>query len=191
MNTAFVGLDCIQGIVHPQGRIARTARRAGDRGVIAAANRAMGVAPAEGWLTVPAKVGFAPGHADEPERPPLLGRAHEVGALAPGTPGTEFHPELASTLADLAIVKPRASAFCGTNLDAALRARRVERVVVAGVRSSRAVQSTVRDAHDHDYAVPVVEDACAAADDTEHHASTTLLRTVATSTTVQESDASA
>ena len=178
-NTALIGLDYIHDIVHPDGKIARTAQHAGERGVIANANQALTTARSKGWLTVLVKVGFARGYADQPKQSPLFGRAHEVGAIELDTPGTAFHTDLDAGLADLVIAKPRVSAFYGTNLDPALRARRIERLIVAGVSTSWAVQSTVRDAHDRDYQVLVLEDACAAANDAEHQASIDLLKAVA------------
>ena len=180
VNTALVGLDYIHDIVHPDGKIARTAHHARERGVIAKANEALKIARSRGWLTILVKVGFARGYADQPKQSPLFGRAHEFGAIELDTPGTAFHADLDASLADMVIAKPRVSAFYGTNLDPALRARRIERLIVAGVSTFWAVQSTVRDAHDRDYQVFVLEDACAAANDAEHQASIDLLRVVAT-----------
>jgi biuret amidohydrolase len=84
------------------------------------------------------------------------------------------------------VTKPRVSAFYGTNLESILRARRIERLVVAGVSTAWAVQSTVRDAHDRDYQVVVVEDACAAADQPEHEASMKLLGLIASVVKVED-----
>lgn len=179
MNTVFIGLDYIVDIMHPSGKIARSAAHAGERNVIDVANRALTIACQSEWLSILVKVGFSQSYADQPKQSPMFGRAHEFGAIALGTRGTGFHPALKAELADLVIVKPRVSAFYGTGLDAALRARKVDRVVIAGVSSSWAVQSAARDAHDRDYQVFVLEDACAAANEAEHQASMTLLGSIA------------
>lgn len=186
MNTAFIGLDYIVDIMHPSGKIAGSAQHAAERDVIANANRALLLAKDQGWLSILVKVGFFQGYPDQPKQSAMFGRAQEFGALELGRPGTEFHPELAAGLADMVIVKPRISAFYGTSLDAALRARRIERVVIAGVSSSWAVQSTVRDAHDRDYQVLVLEPACAAASEEEHRASMTLLPRIARIISMEE-----
>ena len=89
-------------------------------------------------------------------------------------------------MSDLVITKPRVSAFYGTNLDAALRARRIERLVVAGVSTTWAVESTVRDDHDRDYEVLVVEDACAASSAEEHDHSIRNLSRIARIVSVAE-----
>jgi nicotinamidase-related amidase len=179
MNTAFIGLDYIIDIMHASGKIAGSAGHAAERGIICKANQALAFGKEKGWLNVLVKVGFNAGFPDQPKHSAMFGRAHEFGALELGQPGTEFHPDLASELADMVVVKPRISAFYSTNLEAALRARRIERVVIAGVSSSWAVQSTVRDAHDRDYQVLVLEDACAAVNEAEHRSSMELLTRIA------------
>lgn len=186
MNTALIGIDYIVDIMHPDSRIARSAHHAAERNVVSKANQAFAIARAQGWLTILVKVGFAKAYVDQPKQSPLFGRMHELGVLALDTPGTAFHPELNTDMADLIIVKPRVSAFYGTCLDAALRARKVEHLIVAGISSTWTVQSTVRDAHDRDYQVSVLEDACAAANEEEHRASMDMLRIIAKITTVDE-----
>lgn len=168
MNTAFIGLDYIVEITHPDGKLAASASQVRERGVIAGANKALQIARLDGWLSILVKVGYAPGYVDHPDQSPMFRRAKEFGALAFGSQGVAFHPDLHSELSDLVIVKPRVSDFYGTNLDAALRARRIERLVVAGVSTTWAVESTVRDAHDRDYEVLVLEEACAASTAEEH-----------------------
>jgi nicotinamidase-related amidase len=62
---------------------------------------------------------------------------------------------------------------------ASLRAHKVKRLILAGVSTAWAVQATARDAHDRDYQVVVVEDACAAASENEHKTSMELLGQIA------------
>jgi biuret amidohydrolase len=179
MNTAFIGLDYIVDIMHPDGKIARSAPQAAERRVIAHANQALAHAKQQGWLSVLVKVGFKPGYPEWPEHSPMLGKAKQFGALALGGPGTAFHPELNADLADLVVEKPRVSAFYATVLEAALRARGIQRLVVGGVSTAWAVQALVREAHDRDYRVVVLDDACAAATAEEHEQSIALLCTIA------------
>jgi len=178
-STAFIGLDYINDIVHPEGKISHIAESAAERGIIAKVNRALEIARNKEWLTILVKVGFSKGYLDHPKRSPFFGKLHEIGALEAGSSGMDFHPEIREDLADLVIVKPRISAFYGTQLDAALRARNVNRLVIAGVSTAWAVQSTVRDAHDRDYEVYVLEDACAAATEAVHQSSMELLGSIA------------
>ena len=62
------------------------------------------------------------------------------------------------------VVKGRlgASAFAGSNLDALLRNRRIDTLLIAGFALHVCVESTLRQAHDLGYRAIVLEDACAA-----------------------------
>jgi nicotinamidase-related amidase len=73
--------------------------------------------------------------------------------------------ELADGLAqpsDLRITKRQWGAFYGTELDLQLRRRGVTTVVIGGIATNIGVESTARAAHEHGYAVVLVEDATAA-----------------------------
>lgn len=76
--------------------------------------------------------------------------------------------EVAPEPCDHVITKTRYSAFHGTELDAALRALRIETVVVCGFTTEVCVDSTVRDAFLRDYHVICVSD-CTAASTPERH----------------------
>jgi nicotinamidase-related amidase len=179
MNTAFIGLDYIIDIMHPDGKIARSAAHAAKRRVIDHANQALAIAESKSWLRVLVKVGFEAGYPDLPAHSPLFGRAKSLGALALNSPGTAFHPDLNAAAADLVVIKPRVSAFYGTRLVAALQARRIERVIITGVSTTWTVQATARDAHDRDYDVCILEDACAAISEEEHQRSIAMLGGIA------------
>jgi biuret amidohydrolase len=186
MTTAFIGLDYIVDITHPDGKMAGAAQQVIDRDVITNANRALAIAKEKGWLTVLVKVGFAKGYPDQPKHSKLFGKAHEYGVLEEGSPGMAFHPDLDAAKADIVLTKPRVNAFYGTQLDPALRARGVTRVVLAGVSTMMAVQSAARDAHDRDYEVLILEEACAAAETADHEDSIRTLRTVTDVVTLEE-----
>lgn len=179
MATALVALDFINDIVDPAGKIAGSAAEVAARGTLAKAHYALTVARERGWLPILVRVGFADGYASVPKSSPIFAHAPKLGALKLGTWGTEFHPALGAKTSDAVILKPRVSAFYGSGLEALLRANHVERLVVCGVSTAWAVQATVRDGHDRDYEMVVVEDACAAADEEEHNASLRLLSRIA------------
>ncbi|KAK2016838.1 isochorismatase family protein [Colletotrichum eremochloae] len=71
-------------------------------------------------------------------------------------------------VSDIRIVKRRVSAFHATDLDLVLRAQGVESIVVAGLATSGAVLSTVRQGADLDYSITVLEDLCADRDKDVH-----------------------
>ena len=86
-------------------------------------------------------------------------------------PGSGIAPEL-STGHHPELLKRTIGAFHGTGLDDWLHARDVTRLVVAGIMTNMAVESTVRAASDHGWDdIVVVEDATAALSAAEHEAS--------------------
>ena len=72
-----------------------------------------------------------------------------------GTWGWELHDAVAPAPGDILLRKYRRSAFVGTNLVDVLRALHVETLIVSGVAATGCVESTVRDAIEHDYFVIV------------------------------------
>lgn len=86
--------------------------------------------------------------------------------------GFELWPELAVEERDLRLIKSRYSAFIpgSSSLDAELRGRGIDTLVVAGVATNACCESTARDAMMLDYRVLMVSDGCAAATDAEHAA---------------------
>ncbi|AUH53336.1 cysteine hydrolase [Chromobacterium sp. ATCC 53434] len=179
MKTALLTLDYINDIVAPQGRIARCAGHVAARGALAAANRGIALARERQWLVIHVKVGFSPSYVEMPQGSPIFSRAGQFQALNLQGEGTAFHPELDVRAEDAVVVKHRVSPFYATALEAVLRAHGIERLVVAGVSSTWAVQAAARDAHDRDYRVAVLEPACAAADEDEHRASMRQLAAIA------------
>ncbi|MGJ7499367.1 cysteine hydrolase [Variovorax sp. ZT5P49] len=77
------------------------------------------------------------------------------------SPSTAVYAELGSMPGDIFVRKTRVGAFSTTDLDAQLRRAGIETVVLAGAHTSGVVLTTVREAHDLDYRVIVLSDACA------------------------------
>jgi nicotinamidase-related amidase len=76
-------------------------------------------------------------------------------------PGTEVDARVAPEPQDIVVRKVRVGAFSTTDLDAQLRERGVDTLVLAGISTSGVLLSTVRDAHDRDYRLFVLADASA------------------------------
>lgn len=91
---------------------------------------------------------------DSGPRPPLI---------TSGTPEAEIVPELASRPGDYLVPKHRWSAFHGTYLDTALRARDVDTIVLTGGSTEIGISSTAYAARDLDYNLVIVSDACTSA----------------------------
>jgi nicotinamidase-related amidase len=81
--------------------------------------------------------------------------------FAPGSAGAELAPGLSPRPEELVVTKSAAGAFSRTDLHRTLAARQVELLVVAGLMTHLAVDTTARDATVLGYQVVVVSDATA------------------------------
>src|SRR5690625_963824 len=74
------------------------------------------------------------------------------------TRGIYMYPPLRPAHADLVIAKTHYSAFVGTYLHNALRARGITHLFVTGTAANVCVDSTIRDAYMSEYEVTLFED---------------------------------
>lgn len=169
-GTALLVIDFINDISHREGKIARSAERIEKNQVIERSNEAIAHARKKNDLLIFVKVGFHNGYPDCPKASPLFGEAAKHGALLLDSWGTEFHEKLKFQKSDLVVVKHRVNAFYSTPLEAVLRAQNIRRVILTGTATNMAVEHTARDAHDRDYAVVVLKDACESASEEAHMA---------------------
>lgn len=130
-------------------------------------------------LVVHVGVGFQSSYIDHPESSPLFGAAKKFGALNITGWGCQFVDYANPEENEAVIRKSRVSAFYQTNLDLVLRNNQIEEVYIVGCATDLAVQSAARDAHDRDYKVIVIEDACAAANADDHNHSIEVLSKIA------------
>jgi ureidoacrylate peracid hydrolase len=99
--------------------------------------------------------------------------AHRFESLGPGTKGYELWDGLDVKLNDLKIQKTRFSAFIhgSSNLEAVLRAREIDTVIITGTVTNVCCESTARDAMMRNFKTIMVTDANAATSDELHNAS--------------------
>lgn len=91
-------------------------------------------------------------HQESPEGSPLF---------AAGTRSAQVVAELSPAAGELVVRKRMAGAFSRTSLDAELRERGIKTLVVAGIMTHLAVDTSVRDATVLGYTVLLAADACA------------------------------
>jgi nicotinamidase-related amidase len=99
-----------------------------------------------------------------------MGRRVSTSASAfhADSPNTAVHDRVAPEDGDIVVRKVRVGAFSTTDLDARLRERGVDTLILAGISTSGVTLSTVRDASDRDYRVIVLADATADPDREVH-----------------------
>ncbi|KAI2698062.1 hypothetical protein CBS147332_8617 [Penicillium roqueforti] len=85
-----------------------------------------------------------------------------------GQSSVQVHPTISPVAGEVILTKRRISAFFATELDMLLRCADAKSLVVAGLITSGAVLSTVRQAMDMDYRVTVLEDCCMDRDEELH-----------------------
>lgn len=113
---------------------------------------------AAGGMVALTRAAFSPGYADMLRTP--VDMALNVPASGIPPQALAFRAEMEALDAEVVITKRQWSAFHGTELDLQLRRRGMTTVVIGGVMTNFGVESTARDAWQHNYAVVVAEDAC-------------------------------
>jgi nicotinamidase-related amidase len=158
-STALLVMDYQAGIV---------ARIGDDPALLERAAQAIAAARESGFSIVYVRVAF---RAGSPEVSPH-NRAFAALAGASGfgqdEPPTQIHAAVAPQPQDIVVVKRRVSAFAGSDLEVVLRAKAVQRLVLAGISTSGVVLSTLREAADKDFELVVLADACADGDAEVH-----------------------
>ncbi|MCP3728324.1 cysteine hydrolase [Paraburkholderia sp. CNPSo 3272] len=169
-KTIYLVLDMQNDLVHAEGPSGKgpLGAQVRERETLARTVRVLQKARAAGALVGFVRVGFSSHYQECPRHSPIFSGAPAASLFKLGEWGTEIHPDLEVRKEDLQIVKHRVSPFYSTTLEAQLRAQGVTRIVCSGVSTQAVVQATVRDAHDRDYEVVVLEDCCAAHSAQEH-----------------------
>lgn len=135
---------------------------AGADDVVAGARAAAAVVSAAGGHVLFVRVAFEDDDYNAFPATSLMGARvkNSRPAMDAGSPTAAVHPSLEASPGDI-VRKTRVGAFSTTDLHERLQGRGVTTLVVAGVHTSGAVLTTVREAHDLDYRVVVVRDASA------------------------------
>jgi nicotinamidase-related amidase len=100
---------------------------------------------------------------------PVIHVVHEsrrpgAGIFAPGTPALDIHPDAKPAAGEPVVVKHLPGSFTGTSLEALLRERGTDRLIVTGFMTQMCVDTTARQAAHLGFKVTVVADATAAMD---------------------------
>ena len=114
------------------------------------------------------RVGFSEGYPECPTNSPVFSGAPKAGLFQLGKWGTAIDETLVQRVGDVQVVKHRVSPFYSTTLPAQLSALGIDRIYCSGVSTQAVVQATVRDGHDRDFEMIVLDDCCCAHSVEEH-----------------------
>lgn len=169
-SSIYLVLDMENDLVHVDGvnYKAAYAEQVRGRDIVARTRTAIDKARAAGVRIGFVRVGFSPDYRECPPNSPIFSAARTRGVFQLGTWGTQTHPDLGQRAEDLDIVKHRVSPFYATSLEAVLRAQGIGRIYCSGVSTNAVVQAMVREGHDRDYEMVVLEDCCCAPNAEEH-----------------------
>ena len=170
MKSIYLILDMQNDLVHADGPNGKSplGEQVRARNVVANTATALAKARKAGIAVGFVRVGFSEGYPECPSNSPVFGGAPKAGLFQLGKFDTEIHPDLKQQPGDVQVVKNRVSPFYSTNLMAQLSAQGIGRIYCSGVSTQAVVQATVRDAHDRDFDVLLLEDCCCAHTEQEH-----------------------
>jgi nicotinamidase-related amidase len=139
-----------------KGRLAAPAVVPHVPAVVERINAVLLAARGAGVPVIYSRIAFRQGHVDANPTSP----ARRLGyGLLEGDSGARIIDELRPAARDHLVTKRRTSVFFGTDFDILLRGLGIRTLIVTGATTNRAVESTIRDAHAHDYHAIVVSDA--------------------------------
>ncbi|MEX2643245.1 MAG: isochorismatase family cysteine hydrolase [Acetobacterales bacterium] len=170
MASIYLVQDMINDLIHPDGPNGKqgSGPEAARRNVVPNTAKALEKARKAGIKVGFVRVGFSPDYKECPPNSPVFSRARENGIFQLGTWGTEVHADLKPRDDEFDIVKHRVSPFYGTSLEPVLRANGITRIYCSGVSTNGVVHACVREGHDRDYEIVVLEDCCSAGSPEEH-----------------------
>lgn len=169
-DAIYLVLDMENDLVHADGPNGRAAygEQVRSRAILENTRRALDKARAAGLHIGFVRVGFSPDYRECPPHSPIFSGARKNGIFKLGEWGTQVHPDLGQQPGDFDIIKHRVSPFYSTTLEAVLRAHGIKRIYCSGISTNAVVQATVREGHDRDYDMVVLEDCCCGLSTEEH-----------------------
>jgi nicotinamidase-related amidase len=188
MSSIYLVLDMINDLVHPDGPNGKApyGEQSRSRNIVANTRRALDKARTAGLRAGFVRVGFSPDYRECPANSAIFSAARKNGLFQLGAWGTQVHPDLGQQPGDFDVVKHRVSPFYGTDIEVILRTHGVRRIYCSGISTNAVVQATVREGHDRDYEMVVLEDCCCGLSAEEHEGAIKSLQRFCKMTTSAE-----
>ena len=161
-ETALLLIHWQNEIASPEGRNAQDMpQRVREKGILQRTQAVLNAARKQGMLVVYINGVHAPGYPELGARTvPLAAMLISRGSMQKGTWGVEVIDELMPIDGEILLDNYSPSGFCSTPLDVILRARGITNLVISGIATHVAVESTTREAFNLGYTVYTLEDCC-------------------------------
>jgi nicotinamidase-related amidase len=172
-NSIYLVLDMENDLVHADGPNGKAAygEQVRARRILENTRQALDKARASAVRVAFVRVAFSPDYRECPPNSPIFSGARKNGFFKLGQWGSQIHPDLGQQPGDFDIVKHRVSPFYGTDLELILRTHGLRRIYCSGISTNAVVQAAVREGHDRDYEMVLLEDCCCALSAEEHEGS--------------------
>lgn len=154
--------------------------------VIEKTNQLIAHARQQKQLIIFGKVGFSDSYVELAYNSPIFSQNKPNQWLKLSESSTNFDPKLDYRKEDIVVIKHRISAFYSTSLEAILNANDINHLIICGISTNFAVDSTVREAHDRNYKVTIAKDACASNSEENQEKSLSILSFLAEVKAVDE-----
>lgn len=155
-GTALLLIDLQNETLHSHGELAGTFPQTAEP-LLEAVSRLTNWARVHQIPVIWARLAFRSGHFDAVRD----SMSRRLGTFFDGEWGSQILEGLDLRPEDVVVTKRRPSAFFDTDLEIVLRGLGIRRLIVGGVSTHWAVESTVRDGHSRDYEMTVVRQAVA------------------------------
>ncbi|HTV96242.1 MAG TPA: cysteine hydrolase [Steroidobacteraceae bacterium] len=187
-NSIYLVLDMENDLVHADGPNGKApyGEQVRARRIVQNTRHALDRARSAGLAIGFVRVGFSPDYRECPAGSPIFSAARKNGIFKLGSWGTQVHPDLGQLPDDFDIVKHRVSPFHGTPLELILRTHALRRIYCSGISTNAVVQAAVREGHDRDFEMVLLEDCCCALSAEEHESAIRSLQRFCRVTTSTE-----
>ena len=161
-KTALLLIHWQNEIASPEGRNSQDMpQRVRDMGILQRTQAVLDATRKRGMLVVYINGVHAPGYPELGARTvPLSAMLISRGSMQKGTWGVEVIDELKPIDGEILLDNYSPSGFSSTPLDVILRARGITNLVISGIATHVAVESTTREAFNQGYTVYTLEDCC-------------------------------
>jgi nicotinamidase-related amidase len=187
-HSALLVMDFQNDIVDPKGVIGSQgmATRVQEKKAIENTAKGLAAARSQGMLVIHVAVAFRPGHPEIGLGAPLFQGIKKGNALLEGSWGADFHPSVKPTEGEVVVIKRGVSALAGTDLNALLRSKGINTLVLTGIATNFVLEGTARHAVDEGYQVVVLKDCCASFNEQMHTFSLQILSQLSLAATAEE-----